>query len=390
MSLRRVVFWTHLSAGVAAGLVIAFVAATGVLLTYERQMIGFAERSAFTVAADGRERLDADALADHAREALGDSAALVFVNDPHGPVRATAGRREQVFLDPYTGAVLGTGAEAAEAFFGTVERFHRWFALSGDARTAGRFIVDAANLVFLLILVSGAVLWWPKRWRWPLVKTQLLVRRGLPTAKARDYNWHHAFGIWALVPLALIVVSGVVFSYPWANRLVFALYGEDAPQGRGGPPGASGAQTDRAGATAPAPIADPVSLDAVLEAAQSVETGWRTITLTLPAADAPVVTATVDTGNGAQASARTTLQISRADASVVSASGDETTSPGRRARTWLRFVHTGEVYGIVGQTVAGLASLAALFLVWTGLSLAWRRLIWPLTRRPKRPTTTAA
>jgi uncharacterized iron-regulated membrane protein len=44
-------------------------------------------------------------------------------------------------------------------------------------------------------------------------------------------------------------------------------------------------------------------------------------------------------------------------------------------------VHTGEQYGIVGQTIALLASLAACFLVYTGLALAWRRLIRPLYRK---------
>jgi hypothetical protein len=36
-------------------------------------------------------------------------------------------------------------------------------------------------------------------------------------------------------------------------------------------------------------------------------------------------------------------------------------------------VHTGEVYGLAGQTIAGLASLGGAFLVYNGLSLAWRR-----------------
>ena len=54
---------------------------------------------------------------------------------------------------------------------------------------------------------------------------------------------------------------------------------------------------------------------------------------------------------------------------------------GQRARSWFRFVHTGEQYGVIGQTIAGIASLAACFLVYTGLALAWRRLIRPLFRR---------
>ena len=46
---------------------------------------------------------------------------------------------------------------------------------------------------------------------------------------------------------------------------------------------------------------------------------------------------------------------------------------GRRARSWLRFAHTGEVAGVVGQTVAGLVTAGGAVLVWTGLALAWRR-----------------
>jgi uncharacterized iron-regulated membrane protein len=50
-------------------------------------------------------------------------------------------------------------------------------------------------------------------------------------------------------------------------------------------------------------------------------------------------------------------------------------SRGRKLRTWLRFLHTGEALGWGGQFVAGLASLGTTLLVWTGLSLAIRRLL---------------
>jgi len=46
----------------------------------------------------------------------------------------------------------------------------------------------------------------------------------------------------------------------------------------------------------------------------------------------------------------------------------------RRYRTALRFAHTGELWGPPGQTVAAVASLAAVGMVLTGLSLAIRRL----------------
>lgn len=51
---------------------------------------------------------------------------------------------------------------------------------------------------------------------------------------------------------------------------------------------------------------------------------------------------------------------------------------GQRARRIIRFLHTGEVFGLWGQTIAGLVSFAALLMVWTGFALAYRRLIKPL------------
>ena len=59
---------------------------------------------------------------------------------------------------------------------------------------------------------------------------------------------------------------------------------------------------------------------------------------------------------------------------------------GRKLRTWLRFLHTGEALGWLGQLVAAIASLGGAVLVWTGFALAWRRFF---PRRQVRATTAA-
>ena len=48
-------------------------------------------------------------------------------------------------------------------------------------------------------------------------------------------------------------------------------------------------------------------------------------------------------------------------------------NPGRRLRMYARFLHTGELFGLIGQTVAALCALATIILIWTGFALAWRR-----------------
>ena len=75
----------------------------------------------------------------------------------------------------------------------------------------------------------------------------------------------------------------------------------------------------------------------------------------------------------------------------------ENNSLGQKVRGWLRFAHTGELGGLVGQVVAGAGCLGGVFLVYTGLSLALRRLLnWALwtrlgafTRRRARTASTA-
>lgn len=54
----------------------------------------------------------------------------------------------------------------------------------------------------------------------------------------------------------------------------------------------------------------------------------------------------------------------------------------------MRFAHTGEYYGLAGQTLAGLASAGGAVLVYTGLALAWRRFVAWLRRRARTPVVT--
>jgi len=64
--------------------------------------------------------------------------------------------------------------------------------------------------------------------------------------------------------------------------------------------------------------------------------------------------------------------------------------PGARLRAITRFAHTGEILGMTGQTIAGLATTGASVLVVTGLSLAIRRFRSWRRRRADRQQQAAA
>lgn len=369
MRLRKAVFWSHLVVGVAIAVVVAMLSVTGLLLTYEAQMLRLAEPRIDAVAAP----MPAQDLAGIALvETGGKATGLMYRNDPGAAVAATFGRGDKLFLHPETGTVLGDNDTALSGFFSTVEHLHRWFALDGDNRAVGKAITGAANLGFLFLILSGLYLWWPKKWKWRIVRMNLWFRSGLPNAKARDFNWHHVFGFWAMLPLLAIVISGAVISYPWASDLVFRAYGEE-PVTLRRPGGATGVA---------APPSSGVGLQYVLDQARGVDADWTTITLSFPKGQGqPTANAEIDTGTGRQPARKTTLTYAMADGELVATKGQGNQTPARQARIFLRFLHTGEVFGVAGQTIAGLASLFTLVMVWTGLALSWRRLVRPMLRR---------
>ena len=100
--------------------------------------------------------------------------------------------------------------------------------------------------------------------------------------------------------------------------------------------------------------------------------GWQSISLRVPAPGASVVF-NIDRGDGGQPHLRSTLTLDAGTGSLVAFETFSDLTLGRRIRNTMRFAHTGEVLGLPGQTVAGIASAGGAVLVWTGLALAWRR-----------------
>lgn len=388
---RKVLFWTHLAVGVIGGVVILIMSVTGVLLTYEKQITAWADTRNYQVAppSAGAARLSVEALLAKVRESQsGANISTVTMradaSEPAAVALAAAGGGpgggRTIFVNPYTGDVLGEGAKGVRNFFHVVTDWHRWLAAEGASRTTARAITGACNLGFLFIVISGLYLWFPRKWTKPQFKQILWFKRGLP-GKARDFNWHNVIGFWSLVPLFIVVLSAVVISYQWAGNLVYRAVGENPPaqRGPGGPqqvaqPNAGQARGGGERNSAPDPPMSFDGLNGLWARAEQQTAGWKSVSLRLPAtAEAPAVF-TIDSGTGGEPQKRATLTLDQKTGAIVRWEPFASFSKGRQLRSILRFAHTGEVLGLTGQTIAGLVSLGGCFLFYTGIALSWRRL----------------
>lgn len=379
MTIRKTFFWLHLTAGVAAGLVILVMSLTGVLLAFERQIVTFAERDLRATAAEAAAApLPLSRIVEAAAATAPDAkpSNVIVRSDRLAPVTVAFGRERTLFVNPYTGAVLGEGAHRVRGFFEANESLHRWLAMKGEARDRGKAVTGAANLAFLFLVLSGLVIWIPRRRTRAGFRNAMFFRGGL-RGRARDFHWHHVFGFWAFLPLVAIVFSAVVISYPWATRLVYRAFGSTPPKQQQPANERSGGKLDLA-------LLDRLANAARAESAR-LAPRWQSISVRLPVSAKGPVAVAVDEGNGARPDKRSQLMIDPKSASLVEHKTYARQEAGQQARAWLRWIHTGEAGGIVGQLVAMLASAAAVVLVYTGLALSLRRFARLLRGTPVPP-----
>lgn len=375
-SVRRVFFWVHLTVGVAASVLILLMSVTGVLLGFERQAIAAIDGTATVAPGIGLSRLALDSvLARHAIDRA-DVASIVIRAEPELPltVRFRDRERAALLVDPWRGTRIEARQQGkGRTFFSAIRRWHRWVgATGGEWRARLRAATGAANLAFLFLVLSGLYLWWPTAWT-----KQRLIATTVPrldaTGKTRDFNWHHSFGFLAAVPLALVVASGAFISYQWPGRLLDRFLG--SPEERAAAIAAAPSAATEAGSTSLATPCRPA--DAALEPsvayAVAARPHWRQLTLTLPAAHDSVLRLAVAEGNTYRPDRRYALTFARTSGALLATTGYADLSVSRRIRAWVRFGHTGEVFGIAGQVIATLASAVGALLVWTGLALTWRR-----------------
>lgn len=375
--LRKIIFWLHLPVGVLAGLVILNMCVTGVLLTYEKQITSWADTRGYRSAPPNSEtrHLPVDTIVANAATTRGASpTAVTLKSDPSAPAEVAFGRdAASLFVNPYSGQVLGEGSQKVRSFFRAVTEWHRWLGAKGDNRNVAKAITGACNIGFLFLVVSGFYLWWPRNWNLKSLRNVTWFRRALP-ARARDFNWHNTIGFWSAGPLFVVVISAVVISYTWAGNLVYRIVGETPPAPRANQ---QQSQTTQ-------PVAPATGLDAAWSVAEQQAGDWRSISLQLPATSTVQLTFNIDSGTGGQPQKRAQLVLDRATGQVVRWEPFSSYTRGRQLRSILRFAHTGEVLGVVGQTIAGLVSTGGAFLVLTGLALAFRRCYAWLSRYNRR------
>src|SRR5687767_3650246 len=133
-SFRTVLFWVHLAVGALAGIVIFIMSVTGVALTYEKQVIEWADRRAAapalrTAAAPGTRRETPETLLARVKATGAEPIGITLRADPAAPATVTLEGNKALLVDPYSGAIIGEPPAGIRSFFRTMTTWHRYLAL---------------------------------------------------------------------------------------------------------------------------------------------------------------------------------------------------------------------------------------------------------------------
>ena len=170
--LRKLNDWLHLWLGLISGIVVFIVSITGCFYAFQQEIKDYLEPWRFVEVQD-EEFVPPSQLLDTAKVYMPNqkptgltysdkegAAAVGFSSFENGKRSFTA-----VFMNPYTGEflqkqqMLGNGEFD---FFRFIIDGHRALWLPYDI---GRPIVGVCTLIFVLLLISGLVMWWPKNFK---------------------------------------------------------------------------------------------------------------------------------------------------------------------------------------------------------------------------------
>lgn len=218
----RVSAWLHLWLGLVSGIIVVIVSLTGAILTFERE-IKDTFYTYHSVEKSDKSLLPPSVLKAKVMEKYGfpNVNAIVYREEGRSTEIPYYGDRTKfqiVYVNPYTGEILKNEILNKEFFRIMLEgHYGLWL-----PRNIGQPLVSYGTLVFVITLITGLVLWWPKKWTKSTRERSFLIKfKG--TWKRINYDLHNALGFYSLLIALILGLTGMVYGMQWFSKSVYFI-----------------------------------------------------------------------------------------------------------------------------------------------------------------------
>ena len=219
----------HLWLSVPFGIIITLICFSGAMLIFEPEITRAVNSDVYYVSDVKGDPLPLGNLLEEVKSTLPDSVSITGVTvfkdrQRTYQVNLSKPRRSSVFVDQYTGHI--TGRYERIGFFSTMFKLHRWLLDSanphGEGLKIGKMLVGISTLIFVIALISGIVIWWPR--------AKANLRKSLSISFSNGWKgfWkglHVAGGMYALVFVLAMALTGLTWSFDWYRTAFYAVCG---------------------------------------------------------------------------------------------------------------------------------------------------------------------
>jgi len=224
MGLKKLVGKLHLYLGFVSGIVVFVVSITGCILAFEQEIKNVTEPYRFVAAKSKAKLLPPSVLQANAEKALpGKKANGILYGVPTrnaevGFYNIDPEYYYVVYVNPYTGRVLKVWNED-EDFFHFILHGHYYFWLPAEI---GQKVVATSCLIFLVMLISGMILWWPKN---KSAAKQRFSVKWNASWRRKNYDLHNVFGFYMMTIGFVLAVTGLVWGFQWFSKSLYMVTG---------------------------------------------------------------------------------------------------------------------------------------------------------------------
>ncbi|MBL7700592.1 MAG: PepSY domain-containing protein [Chitinophagaceae bacterium] len=226
MTFKKTIRTIHLWLGLASGLVILILGITGCILAFQVEIENTFQRYRF-VEEEQREfmrpsKLKEIAMAElpgkevHAVMYQGrqDAAQVIF----YDLVGEDAYYYYTAFLNPYTGVVQKVKNLKTDFFRVILDgHFYLWL-----PERIGQPVVASATLVFVVMMISGIILWWPRN---KAAAKQRFSIKWSAKWKRKNYDLHNVLGFYSTWICIILAITGLVWGFEWFAQSYYTVAG---------------------------------------------------------------------------------------------------------------------------------------------------------------------
>lgn len=233
---NRVVTWLHLWLGLVSGIIVCILGITGCLYCFQQEIWNVAYKKIIYVQQQNTTSyLPVSVLKQKAQNILGKDKPVTYITTyPSEPDRAwefmcyqpgddkaislfkSIKTYESVFLNPYNGHITGR-INYMHEFFAIVKGIHISLLLN---HKYGEPITGTAALLFLILLISGLIMWYPKKWNKKGINDSFKIKWKAKW-KRINHDLHNVLGFYAFGIAFVIACTGLVMSFNWFRALVY-------------------------------------------------------------------------------------------------------------------------------------------------------------------------